>query len=236
METGTTSLWVFGYGSLCWNPGFEYKSSKIGHIKNYVRRFWQGNTTHRGQPGKPGRVATLVPEDKGLTCGVAFEIEGETALSYLNSREVELGGYSTSVVTFYSRSGHRFPCLLYIATPNSREWSGPASTEKIAKQILKSEGPSGHNVEYLLRLADFMNKFIPESYDEHLQDLERIVRHYVKRDSLCLTSLMGPEPTHVLRLDEPSPAPTVDSPPCNPAKRCCFTDDIPDKKLRCVGL
>lgn len=47
-----TSLWVFGYGSLCWHPGFQFGASSVGYIKNYVRRFWQGNSTHRGVPGK----------------------------------------------------------------------------------------------------------------------------------------------------------------------------------------
>lgn len=46
------SLWVFGYGSLCWMPGFQFGASSVGYIRNYVRRFWQGNTTHRGTASK----------------------------------------------------------------------------------------------------------------------------------------------------------------------------------------
>lgn len=42
------SLWVFGYGSLTWNPNFDFSSKEIGHIQGYDRRFWQGNLTHRG--------------------------------------------------------------------------------------------------------------------------------------------------------------------------------------------
>ena len=49
---GENSLWVFGYGSLCWFPGFEYGDSVLGHIDGYSRRFWQGNTTHRGTEDK----------------------------------------------------------------------------------------------------------------------------------------------------------------------------------------
>lgn len=41
-------LWVFAYGSLCWKPGIKYKKSVKGHISGYSRKFWQGNTTHRG--------------------------------------------------------------------------------------------------------------------------------------------------------------------------------------------
>lgn len=44
----TSTVWVFGYGSLCWNPGFEYSKCVTGYIRGYVRRFWQGNTAHRG--------------------------------------------------------------------------------------------------------------------------------------------------------------------------------------------
>lgn len=46
------ALWVFAYGSLCWKPGFEFNKAIAGHVKGYKRRFWQGNTTHRGTEEK----------------------------------------------------------------------------------------------------------------------------------------------------------------------------------------
>ena len=46
------TVWIFGYGSILWQTGFQYKSKKIGYITGYDRVFWQGNTTHRGTPEK----------------------------------------------------------------------------------------------------------------------------------------------------------------------------------------
>jgi len=240
MEEENTSLWVFGYGSLCWNPGFEYKSSKIGYINDYVRRFWQGNTTHRGVPGKPGRVATLVPEQNGKTYGVAFEVVGETALRYLNCREVELGGYRTEVVSFTPRQGRAFSVLLYIATPESREWSGPAPLPRIARQITACRGPAGHNVEYLLRLADFIKDYIPECYDDHLLSLESLVRTEIRDNDLCLKDMMGsPCNTHVLvreasQQEEERVVASRESVSTEPKQN--FSSKISGKKLRCVNV
>ncbi|CAB4070470.1 CHAC [Lepeophtheirus salmonis] len=148
MIKNTSSLWVFGYGSLCWNPGFDYKCTSIGYIHGYSRRFWQGNTTHRGIPGQPGRVATLVEEKDSRSYGVAYELIGDEALKYLEMREVTLGGYATRFTTFYpSHSNEPFPVLLYIATPINQLWLGPASESEIAEQVIHSTGNTGHNVE-----------------------------------------------------------------------------------------
>lgn len=74
---------------------------------------------------------------------MAYEIEGDTALAYLNSREVELGGYTTEFTSFKSREGPSFPVLLYIATESSKDWSGPAPLPNIASQVLTCSGPTG---------------------------------------------------------------------------------------------
>lgn len=192
MDDNDNGLWIFGYGSLCWYPGFAYNKSTTGFVKGFSRRFWQGNATHRGTTEKPGRVATLIENKEGIVYGRAFQVKDATALPYLNKRECSLGGYLNTISTFHTRDGKKsFPVIIYIATKENQHWLGEAPLCTIAKQITECSGPSGHNAEYLLRLAEFMHNYMPEAQDEHLFTLELLVRSNIKEQNLCLRSLMG---------------------------------------------
>lgn len=176
-------VWVFGYGSLVWNPGFEYRKSLIGYIQGYERRFWQGNTTHRGTPEQPGRVATLVKNKQSSTWGRAFlltESSAANSLSYLQDRETNLGGYITTIVDFQPRDkregpgyGDSIPVIIYTATEHNPFYLGPQSTSSLVEQIANASGMSGPNAEYVFKLAEFMRREVPDIYDEHLFTLEK---------------------------------------------------------------
>ncbi|XP_023936188.2 putative glutathione-specific gamma-glutamylcyclotransferase 2 [Bicyclus anynana] len=238
-------FWVFGYGSLCWNPGFEFQQSVTGYVKGFSRRFWQGNTTHRGTESKPGRVATLIEDKEGITWGKAFLIAAEdnAALPYLSTRECQLGGYRIYTVNFHPKplflpsTSHnsidvnhntidKKDALLYIAVPENKHWLGAAPLPEIATQILECRGSSGTNVEYLLRLADFMREEIPEALDEHLFSLERLVKKFAADMKICLNTLMG----EVEKAEESKPEAKAVVPSFQ------FASRIPDKKLRCVNM
>lgn len=100
------------------------------------------------------------------------QIEG--CLQYLNTRENELGGYVSEMVEFNPREkGQRtLLALVYIATPDNPIYLGPASDKEIAAQIAICRGNTGHNIEYLLRLAEFMRLYCPDVEDEHLFSIE----------------------------------------------------------------
>lgn len=175
--TGKPSLWIFGYGSLVWKPDFKYRKSMVGYVKGYKRRFWHGDNFHRGNDQLPGRVVTLIEDHDASTWGVAFEVTGtqvEESLKYLNVRETVCGGYSTKMVDFHSDDKSQPPvqAMLYIATADNPLYLGSASTEEIGAQIAVCRGKTGHNLEYLLRLAQFMRSSCPHVDDHHLFAVE----------------------------------------------------------------
>ena len=151
-----TDVWIFGYGSLVWRPDFPFAEARPATIAGWTRRFWQGSTDHRGVPGAPGRVVTLVEEAGAVCWGRAFLIEAESrdaVIAHLDYREK--GGYTLHDVEIaFPHDGHAgVEGLIYIATPGNPNWLGDAPVDRIAAQVRRSTGPSGRNVEYVVELA-----------------------------------------------------------------------------------
>lgn len=146
--------WIFGYGSLIWRPTFDFVRRDVARVDGFARRLWQGSTDHRGVPGAPGRVATLV-ELEGERCwGVAYELRQADeldVLAHLDHREKD--GYRRRVTVARARDGSALgEVTLWIATPDNPQWLGDAPVDQIADEVRAARGPSGDNREYVLRL------------------------------------------------------------------------------------
>jgi cation transport protein ChaC len=176
-------LWVFGYGSLVWRPDYPYAERRIAWIEGWERRFWQGSTDHRGVPGAPGRVVTLVEDPGGVCWGMAYRIkaaERVSVMAHLDYREK--GGYRLFDValTFADApQADMTPGVVYVATADNPNYLGPAPLHDIARQIAGSVGPSGDNVEYVLELAAALRGI--GAHDEHVFALEALVRAEAER-------------------------------------------------------
>lgn len=178
-DNGADEFWIFGYGSLVWRPDFPYRHRRPAFIKGWVRRFWQGSTDHRGVPGAPGRVVTLLPDENSMCWGMAYEIGGDdldATLAHLDYREK--GGYSVERTRLYFSPTDDSVAVedaqIYIGTPDNPNYLGPADPAHIARQVRESHGPSGPNDEYVLRLAEALRDIGAD--DSHVFEIEALLR------------------------------------------------------------
>lgn len=184
------TVWIFAYGSLIWNPGFKYHESLKGYARGFARRFYQGNTEHRGNAQLPGRVATLIEEEKSHTCGLLYRVTGlkhiSAALTHLHEREI-LNGYEFAVVPIsfntHCPGNTTVIALTCIARLDNEFYLGPGTTtEEMAIQIRTAKGRAGPNSDYLFQLAEHVRELFPTEKDEHLFGLERHVRGVVEQE------------------------------------------------------
>ncbi|MCP5060545.1 MAG: gamma-glutamylcyclotransferase [bacterium] len=173
--SGANELWVFGYGSLVWRPSFPFLERRPASIRGWTRRFWQGSTDHRGVPGAPGRVVTLVRESDAECWGAAYRIAGSEipdVMAHLDWREK--GGYERAEESFHLREPEDIAeGVLYVATATNPNYLGPAPLGEIADQVRRSSGPSGPNPEYVLRLATALREMDAE--DAHVFALAELL-------------------------------------------------------------
>jgi len=166
---------VFGYGSLIWRVDFPFDEKRPAYIEGWARRFWQGSTDHRGVPGAPGRVVTLVAAPGERCWGMAYRLHGDTfqdALDHLDYREK--GGYERLALEILFDDGTCVAGITYHATADNPNYLGEAHEKDIARQIAQSAGPSGHNVEYVLQLERSLKEM--NATDKHVFDIALQVR------------------------------------------------------------
>ncbi|XP_059474868.1 putative glutathione-specific gamma-glutamylcyclotransferase 2 [Neocloeon triangulifer] len=190
MACNEDSVWIFAYGSLMWKVDFVYSERIPGYIRGFKRRFWQLSEDHRGIPGKPGRVVTLIPGNADdMVWGVAYCLGGSPAevqdvIRKLDHREK--GGYDRVFVDFHYRDGQTVikDVTIYIASHDNPLYSPHEGDDlELARHILNSHGPSGSNLEYVLKLADAIRDLYPDEehhLDDHVMQLEENLKSLMK--------------------------------------------------------
>ncbi len=148
--------WIFGYGSLMWNPVFEYESRCMAELRGYRRSLCVKSIHHRGSPERPGLVLGL---DRGGMCtGIAFEVSAEKAratMAYLRAREQVTDVYREIMqpVRLLDGSGRQVRTTLYVVNREHPQYSGRLPFERQLRMIFAGVGNSGNNIDYVINTA-----------------------------------------------------------------------------------
>lgn len=167
-------MWIFGYGSLIFRPGFDYLERRPAWIAGYVRRFWQGSPDHRGTPRSPGRVVTLLADANAFCGGAAFRIDPRTAdATFLALDEREIAGFERTRVPLLERAGGPAFAegITWIAPNGNPHFLGELPEVDIAAHVRRSRGPSGANIDYVKHLALALRELGVE--DPHVEAILR---------------------------------------------------------------
>lgn len=155
------AMWVFGYGSLLWKPGFEVAEGVIGRLPGYARSFCMRSIHHRGSVDQPGLVLAL-DATPGRACdGIALRVtsgqEAET-LHYLRERELISSAYVERSLDVQLEDGRTVEALVYVIDADHDQYCGGLALEEQAQIIAGAVGGMGPNTEYLYNTATHLSE------------------------------------------------------------------------------
>ncbi|MDC0461851.1 gamma-glutamylcyclotransferase [Alphaproteobacteria bacterium] len=143
-------IWIFGYGSLIWNPSFNFNARKQAHLFGYHRRFCLRTTITRGSPEKPGLVLGL--DRGGSARGIIFRMPASIAASECDviwKREMLNGAYTPSWVKVRADDGTQKKALTFVIRREHPSFAAPLPDNQSSKIIAEASGIIGANSEYL---------------------------------------------------------------------------------------
>ncbi|EPJ49264.1 MAG: hypothetical protein OFPI_25690 [Osedax symbiont Rs2] len=152
-------LWVFGYGSLMWRPGFDYIESVDGRLYGYHRALCVSSWVHRGTPEKPGLVLGL---DRGGSCsGKLFRIScviKEKVAQYLYDRELATMIYFARIINVHTKDGRRIQALTFVVDTKHQQYVTQKCPEQLAKTVAFARGLNGKSSDYLLSTLEHLRQ------------------------------------------------------------------------------
>ncbi|MBJ7578664.1 gamma-glutamylcyclotransferase [Devosia sp. MC532] len=164
--------WVFGYGSLIWNPGFSFVSSQLGMLRGAHRSLSIISHHHRGTPDVPGLVFGLA---RGGSCrGMAFEVSEtvwDEVRAYLDARELVTSVYRDVWRPVTLADGRRVSALAYVVDEAHEQFAGSLPVAEQLAIIRAGVGISGRNVDYVINTANMLSQL--GIRDKRLADIVR---------------------------------------------------------------
>ncbi|MEW9919682.1 gamma-glutamylcyclotransferase [Marimonas sp. MJW-29] len=155
------AMWVFGYGSLLWNPGFEVAERVIGTLPGYARSFCMRSIHHRGTEERPGLVLALDRQDDHACTGMALRVapglETQT-LDYLRDRELISSAYVEKNLQVALADSRVVEAVVYVVDETHVQYCGGLPLEEQARIIASAVGGRGPNTEYLYNTADHLHE------------------------------------------------------------------------------
>lgn len=152
-------FWVFGYGSLMWNPGFFHDDAILGHIYGYHRSLCLYSIHHRGTTQNPGLILGL---DRGGSClGMGFHVPKEKAeetYHYLLEREQPTLTYHEKWLKLFLANGQCVKALAFVANRQHKQYAGLLTIEQMAEIIRNAHGVSGLNTDYVLNTVNLLRQ------------------------------------------------------------------------------
>ncbi|WP_249691893.1 gamma-glutamylcyclotransferase [Stappia sp. WLB 29] len=154
-------LWVFGYGSLMWRPGFEYEEAMQAVLHGAHRSLCIYSWVHRGTETRPGLVLGL---DRGGACrGLAFRVAArrrDEVIAYLREREQATMVYREAHrrVRLEGRADRQVTALTYVVDRSHPQYAGVLSLERQLELVSGAVGQSGANPDYVLNTVDHLSQ------------------------------------------------------------------------------
>ncbi|MGF6779280.1 gamma-glutamylcyclotransferase [Paraburkholderia sp. GAS334] len=170
-------VWLFGYGSLIWNPLFEYDAREIATLQGWQRSFCLRVIAGRGTRETPGRMLSLEPG--GSTRGVALRLPAanlDEELRLVWTREMLTGAYTPTWADVALDNGRLLKALAFVANPAHPFYESNTQVLHIAPFVAAASGLLGSNVDYVRRLQSaLLNCDIKDPYiDQLATELDRL--------------------------------------------------------------